>query len=325
MLRPVNWFRLLGQLDRTQLAIDVYDRDIFDRATFADLRRAGGPFININATDLAVGNHFTFVQPQFDLICSDLSSFKIARAVAASSAVPVLFDGVALENYAGTCGFEPPASLEQALGDIRSAPRRYYDAKIAMSYLDRKNRPYIHLVDGGVSDNLGLRSPLDTIFLSGGLEKRLSALGAETPLEIVVIVVDAEVQHDPEFNRTPSSPALAAIANAIIGVQINRYTFETLQLTRDSMERWQRELPPRKDGQRTRTHMVEVAFEYLAGAEDRDYFNNLPTSFKLDDEQVDRLVAVGRQLLRADPEYQSLLGELGATRVDAEGVDAEGR
>jgi NTE family protein len=315
LLRPLNWIRLLTRLDRTQIAVEMYDRDIFEHATFADLERAGGPFININATDLAVGNHFTFVQPQFDLICSDLSSYKVAHAVAASSAVPVLFNGIALKNYAGSCGFQVPPMLEQAAGATRTDPRRSYNAKIALSYLDRKKRPYIHLVDGGVSDNIGLRSPLDNLSLAGGMGKRLAMVHVEPPLEFVVVAVNAEVHHDPKFSYSSKSPALSAVVNAITGVQINRYSFETLDLVREGLAKWAQELPPRADGQPTRDHMVEVGFDYLASADDREYFNSLPTSFKLDDEAVDRLIEAGRQLLREDPEFQKLLEELGRTQA----------
>ena len=45
------------------------------------------------------GVRFSFVQEYFNLLCSDLSSFPVARAVTASSAVPVLFNPVVVENY----------------------------------------------------------------------------------------------------------------------------------------------------------------------------------------------------------------------------------
>ena len=70
--------------------------------------------MQINAADLAGGNRFTFFQPQFDLICSDLSQLKVARAVAASSAVPGLFTPITLRSYAGQCGFESPTWFKEA-------------------------------------------------------------------------------------------------------------------------------------------------------------------------------------------------------------------
>ncbi len=52
LLRPKNWFRLASTLfDRTELAIELYDRKIFDGATFGDLLAADGPYLQINAAD----------------------------------------------------------------------------------------------------------------------------------------------------------------------------------------------------------------------------------------------------------------------------------
>ncbi len=57
-------------------------------------------------------------------------------------------------------------------------------------------------------------------------------------------------------------------------------------------------------------HLIEVAFEALADEEEREFFNNVATSFKLDDETVDRLIEVGGRLLRESPEFAKLLTEL---------------
>ncbi len=64
--------------------------------------------ILITDSDLSSGGRFSFVQEYFDLLCSDLSSFPLARAVTASSAVPVLFEPVVAENYAGCAAGMPP-------------------------------------------------------------------------------------------------------------------------------------------------------------------------------------------------------------------------
>jgi NTE family protein len=309
LLRPVNWFRLAGSFTRTELAIQYYDQEIFEGATFTDLLDAGGPLLQINAADLAAGNRFTFFQPQFDLICSDLSALRVARAVAASSGVPVLFPAVTLRNYAGTCGYEASAELREALADRRSH-RRHWNARIATSYLDAKRRPYIHLVDGGISDNVGLRGPLDEVLAAGGIWARFREIGVERPAHVVVVVVDAEVHREPTFSRSPSPPSMSAVMGAVTGVQLNRYTFETIELFRTSLEKWAQELPRGPEGEPVRTYMIEVAFDMLDDPEERAYFHELPTSFKLDDEAVDRLIAAGRTLLRESPEMGALLDRL---------------
>ena len=95
--------------------------------------------------------------------------------------------------------------------------------------------------------------------------------------------------------------------------QINRFTFETTELMHETIQRWAQELPVGADGAPAQAHMVELAFDLLEDPADRDYFNALPTSFDLDDEQVDRLIAVARELMRLSPQYQDLLRALGGS------------
>jgi NTE family protein len=308
LLRPYNWLRLVTVLDRTELAIRFYDREVFERATFADLLAAGGPFVQINATDLAAGTRFTFFQPQFDLICSDLSPFSVARAVAASAAVPALFSAVTLRNHAGTCGFTPPEWLRAAEADRRNR-RRHRAAAMLRSYLDGERR-YIHLVDGGVADNLGLRGPLDNVLLAGGLHERMEQIGNLRPSHVAIIVVNAEVHPRPGFSLSASAPSIATILNAVSGVQIYGYNFETLELLRESIANWALTLPPDAENRPASVYVPELAFESLEDAAERDFFNAVPTTFNLSDATVDRLIAVGRRLLREDRDFQRLVAAL---------------
>jgi hypothetical protein len=94
---------------------------------------------------------------------------------------------------------------------------------------------------------------------------------------------------------------------SISGGQIRRYNFETRLLAEELLRRWGSELS--SDGHRVTTHMVNVSFEELEDAEERRYFNAVPTNFNLSDEVVDRLREVGR-LLRDSPDFQRLLREL---------------
>ena len=101
-LNPLHWFSIKG---RTERAIEYYEKKVFHNATFAEMNQPGRPLIVINASDLSHGVRFSFIQEYFDLLCSDLSTFSVARAVTASSAVPVVFHPVVVENYPG-CGDE---------------------------------------------------------------------------------------------------------------------------------------------------------------------------------------------------------------------------
>src|SRR4029450_11183866 len=85
-----------------------YDEILFNGATFADLERGKGPFVVASATDISTGARFVFGQGVFDVLCSDLGAVRLSRAAAASSAVPVVLSPVTMNNYGGTCNFQPP-------------------------------------------------------------------------------------------------------------------------------------------------------------------------------------------------------------------------
>jgi NTE family protein len=312
LLKPQSWLRLASRfLDRSELAIHLYDQRIFDHATFADLLAARGPLLQINATDMAAGRHFTFYQEQFDFLCSDLSSFPVARAVAASSAVPVLFSPIVLKNYAG-CGFERPAWLDEALRERRTNPRRFRIAQIMDGYLDTRDRPYVHLLDGGIADNIGLRVPLDNVALTGGPFARMQEVGIEPFDHVAVIVVNAEVRPKAEFGLAAASPGLGAILGSVSNIQIYGRNADTIELMRESLRQWARELAPHRGGRPPGTSLVTLGFEDIEDPDERRFFQSVPTSFSLPDTTVDRLIAVARRLLRESPDYRAFLAELAA-------------
>ncbi|MGZ3514595.1 MAG: patatin-like phospholipase family protein, partial [Thermodesulfobacteriota bacterium] len=109
LFNPINWVRLYSDtFDRSDLAAEYYDKHVFEGKTFGDIAARKGPFIMMNATDMTHGIRMGFNQDVFDAICSDLSRFPVARAAAASSAVPMLLSPITVRNYAGTCGFKIP-------------------------------------------------------------------------------------------------------------------------------------------------------------------------------------------------------------------------
>ena len=61
--------------------------------------------------------------------------------------------------------------------------------------------------------------------------------------------------------------------------------------------------------------MLDVTFDEIRDPAERDRFLNLPTSFVLPSEDVDRLREVAGKLLRQSPEYGSLLRGFGGTPV----------
>src|SRR5215510_14727402 len=165
IFNPTSWPRLASdRYGRSELAADYYDEILFGGATFGDLIPLGAPVTVVTGTDLSTGARFEFSQDTFDLLCSDLGSVRLSRAAATSSAVPVVLSPVTYRNYGGKCNAMLPiwvqdvANTEHAARPVGRALRRYRDFK---ALEDSANRPYLHIVDGGVSDNLGLRGMLE--------------------------------------------------------------------------------------------------------------------------------------------------------------------
>ena len=201
LMNPGLWFSSKG---RTESAIEYYEKTLFHGATFADMNKPGRPMIVINASDLAYGVRFSFIQDYFNLLCSDLSSFPVARAVAASSAVPVLFNPVVVENHSG-CD-KNQINWPDDLDELRKQNAEFNDLyKGLITYANKDERRYIHFVDGGITDNMGLRAILDIIQVAGGAERYFEKSGKKAHSKFVVISVDASTSPLPKWTRPPGS------------------------------------------------------------------------------------------------------------------------
>lgn len=309
VLRPWTFVALMTPfLDRSDIAASYYDRQIFDGATFSDLREAPGPRIFINATDLTSGERFTFTQDAFDLICSEIDSMPVATAVAASAAVPIFLSPVTLQNFAGRCGYRPPQWVEEVLEDPNLPPRVERSREAYLSLVDRDRKRYLHLVDGSIADNLGLRSSIDYVAAVGGAERSLRIAGIDVPDRMVLISVNAETDSDPTIDLSNAAPSLALMLNTVAGTQIRRANFETLLLTEELLHGWGRELSGKDHT--VETYMISLGFNGLADEAERRRLNRLPTSFRLNEGDVDSLRAAGRRLLRESPQFQKLLAEM---------------
>ena len=316
LLNPINWIKMLTTVfNRTEMAIDYYDKNIFRGSTFADIEARGGPEIQINATDLGIGERFTFTQARFNILCSDLSDFRVARAVAASSAVPVAFAPIALQNY-DSCDYQEPDWLEAARSRKEDNPRLAATFTSIDSYLDKEQRPYIHLVDGGITDNLGIRALYDRVELLGGVTNAARLLG-QSPKMIVVIVVNAQTRSKKPMDLSSAAPSSGEVVGAVSSAQLRRYNIETIALIEDSLEQWAAELSTPE--QPVTPYFIQLDFESIADPERRHIFNNMATSFSLPNEEVDELIEAGHRLLQKSPEFQDLMSLIRETeRREAE-------
>jgi NTE family protein len=302
LLSPLNWPRFASA--------EFYDRHIFAHKTYGDLANAGRrPFLLLNATDMSSGARFEFTQDQFDWMCSDLSSVPVGRAVAASSAFPVLLTPITINNYAGSCGWSEPPEVQRVIDEGDTLSRRFVKAQEIRAIQDVKNHPYFHLIDGGISDNLGLRAPLELVVATGGIREAFRYAGLSRPRKILIIASNASTHHDMGWDKRARSPGVTEILLSA-GSVIDRYSFESRQVLRASIQQWERELNNDPSVEPVKFYRAEVSFDRLADPKERDYFESLRTGFNLPPGAVDRLREVAGRLLRESKSYQELLRDL---------------
>jgi NTE family protein len=323
LFSPVNWARLVSaSFSRSDLAARYFDKHVFDGKTFADIAARKGPAIIINATDMSLGTQFAFLQSQFDYICSDVAKFSVARALTASSAIPVAFTPITLRNYAGTCAFRPPHWFLEALNDGDRAGRRFELADRLSTYLDSRDRAYVHLVDGGLSDYLGVRGPIDRVILFDDAVEAMHLDGSLSPRKLLFIVVNAESLPHHRWDRQLRAPKLNQVLTSTTSLAISRSNFETMELIKQMLDQWREQMQkqcnqPSAGHIRSvtsctdvATYLVEVNFDRIADERERAYLRDLERGFKLPDGAVERLRQAGRTVLSESAVYQRFLSDL---------------
>jgi NTE family protein len=215
-----------------------------------------------------------------------------------------------------------PDWAQRALAEHQTHEPEFRQAERISNYLDAGKRPYVHLLDGGLSDNLGARALIDQVIQFGGIVEGVQRVGRDELRKIVVLIVNAETASEKGLDLMDHLPLVAQLSSAS-SVPINRYNHETISLLFRKLNIWREELfKERCLSQKTsdivntktcpqvETYFIEVNFDALKDKLEREYFKELPTSFNLADEEVDNLRDAAARILRGSGEFQRLLGDL---------------
>jgi NTE family protein len=327
LLHPANLVRLLvdGGLNARENFDDTLDRQVFRGATFADLYRRPKPDIRIHATDLYHRMAFPFTPRVFSILCSDLRSFRVAEAVAASMAVPLVFAPVVVRTYPESCQYPVPPMLAKIRADP-DAPRLQKAMELGMSaYRDPKRMRFVKLVDGGVTDNLGLSTLLLSRAVHGTPYAPMSQRDAVKIRRMLFVVVDA--------TRGPSGDwALREAGPSGVDVALHASdaaTDASARLAADAfgqlMKEWQQaviafrcSLAPEEVARLGgpadfRCADVKFSLAFLSidrlEAPYREKIDAVPTRLRLDAAQVDAVVAGARAGTLALPRLHEYLRE----------------
>ena len=348
-----NWFRPNNILlywftayNRADIMAQTFQNNLYDKGgllgsqlTFQDINPQR-PYLIINSTNTteqaiesgpladpyAFGSVFTFTEEDFrKRVNSPIATYSIARAVAASSAFPVVFPYMTLRDFRTDllpeCAHATPAQAQSC-------------------------ERYVHMFDGGNSDNLGLKS----------VKRALFELAVARELDdydrVVVLLVDAftkprgtsRLMADPRkpFDRLLDSNVIEAVDALLQENRGNR-----IEEFKGAMLRWsadcdpdKQNLPPElcaKLGKLPKGELdlqdklvfYHFGFEDVEDAKLRRELNQIPTSFNIDDKDVENIDRAVQQVLTPDNpclrQIRAIVrGEAGpaaAAREICEGID----
>jgi NTE family protein len=303
-----------------------YEEILFHGATYADLITKPTPTAIANATDIATGLRCSFMPANFDIICSDLNQMHLARAAAASSAVPVALSPVTINNYGGSCGYHDPPWVAAAIKSrARAWPgnRALQRFRALQAYEDGRERPYIHLVDGGLSGNLGVYPVVEALQEAEGSEAFRKAVGVEKLRRIVLVIVNAYTAPNFGFSTREAAPSALALLLQAVSVPIYRFSYESVDALEDLVTEWQLRRQLVLDTARIKGapvdpdtipplefSVIDASFDAVRDSAEREYLLNLPTSLVLSPEAVDRLRAAAAQILRESVPLHKLTDDL---------------
>jgi NTE family protein len=322
-----NYSRLASPFyGRSDMLAEDFD-SFMQHKTYADLiDRGTRPFVMINTTDLAQGNQFSFVQDHFDYLYSDLSTYPLSRAMAASAAVPGVLSTMSLTNYEQGEDYIHPNWITYALTNTKQGSTMHTLASDTSTYLNPKHK-YLHLVDGGVSDNLGLlpivRSVLD---MPGAIPTR-ERLAQQNTKKVVIFTVNAITKLTNDFNIREKLSSLYKIIGIVTTTPMDDFTdaqIAYMRLLVDNMDAEQKHRDEmraliQENGLSTELkysvvddidyEFIEVSLNNLENYNERKFLQSLPTSFVLSQDEVDRLRVAASTLLNKDTNFQALVNE----------------
>jgi NTE family protein len=302
------------------------DDNLFEHATFKSLLRQRRPYIWINASDIYDRTPFVFGRVIFSALCSDLSTYPISLAVAASAAVPVLFAPVVIEGFPGRCQQPMPAWVERASADPDAPPLVKLFAKAMERYRSGEVR-YVKLLDGGMVDNYGLagftiaRQASDTPY--GPLEPE----EAVKLRRLLFLVADAGRDPTGTWSQTVQGPSGATLITAASDTATESGAVGSYSAFKDTMSDWQDALvdwrcklsaaerrhygaPPGWNCRDVKIFVGRVAFDQL-GPQRAAALNRVETAFKLPPDQVEMVISAGQDALRASTTFRSFYESLG--------------
>lgn len=327
---PVNFVRAYygGVNDRSGFARWLNDH-LFDGATFKALHRPNGPIVWINASDIYNRTPFLFTYDTFAALCSDLDKVRLADGVAASAAVPVVFAPIVVAATSPECGYRRPDWLSQALADHNASLRLRAYAGALDSYQNAGPQTYVKLLDGGLTDNIGVTGFTLERSAAGTPYGPLSPSAAVRLNTLIFIVVDAGSGSNKAWTKSLHGPKASELFNVVTSTTLAasvRDEFDALTL---AVSQWKGELVRFRCGLPASTvsayrgsaagwncRNVRLVVQHLSFADVdpamQAKLNDIPTRLRLPVDQVDLAIEAGRKAIEVNPDIKAAVAAIQA-------------
>jgi NTE family protein len=151
----------------------------------------------------------------------------------------------------------------------------------------------------------------------------------EETSKLAIIVVNSRKDQDVSFAKKDYSIPFIDTLGVASSVPLDHYSFETMEVLRDNMKRWQESITKGRckemkskavaDGKSdstgshdcaAKTYLIEVDFDALKDKTEKEHLKDLPTTFNLESNDVDRLRKAARLILQESDEFQDLIRSL---------------
>ena len=261
--------------------------------------------LRLHATNLALGQRFTFTRETFSSLSSDLKTYPLGYACAASSAFPILLDPLTLRNYPPAVNLADDITYVMDQRNAREDLNKALHVKTRDYYNDKSNQ-YMHLADGGLVDNQGLQSILDEFENNGLINKRINYLAS--PLRRLIIVnINAGVAPPNNSGRSAAPPGVPSVVESTMVTSMDVLSARRWM---DIKARCQQLFSAKIDvggtarsyEQLEQPYRIEVSFRNILKPETQRKAMELPTSFKLTAENLKVIDEVVPKLLEEDPD-----------------------
>ena len=194
--------------------------------------------------------------------------------------------------------------------------RKHQVARALDRYFHPNRMPQIRLLDGSITDNLGVRgSIMSPVAHYGNVEDMAGAFTPESldrVTNVLVIVANAQVYNEFDWSRSGREPSIGQMLESSFAAAVDILSTETVSLANNGFQMWADQINARrKSGSRKVTvHFATLTFDDIKGSKKSAHLNAIPTSLWLPARDIDELETLAESQVRDSPQIRAFIQSL---------------